>query len=294
MLCLGQRERCSFIGDDDGGRLVHPYGQRDRFGRATMATASIVLDRRDWQWDVDELHEQAIWWLGAGVVSRKPGAGKWGSRLFSDAGIAVMVSGEVQAIVDAGPFGPWGAGHSHADTLSIVVRSGDNEILIDPGTYTYVGDPKWRDWFRGTEAHNTVRIDSRDQAAVAGPFRWANRPEVTILSWKTNTERDLLEAECRYDGFLHRRRIEFQKPDVIVIVDEIEGPPGDHDVEQLWHLGSMDAATHIVLPDGAEIIESWRSTVFGEKHPAPLIRVRRHGALPIRLEARIQIQPRTK
>jgi len=291
---LGPARVLSFIGDDDGGRLFHPYGKRDRFGRATMATASMVLDRRDLQRDFDDLHEQAIWWLGAGVVPHEPGAGKRVSRLFSDAGVAVMVSEDVQVIVDAGPFGPGGAGHSHADTLGIVVRCGDDEILIDPGTYTYVGDPKWRDWFRGTEAHNTVRIDGLNQAVVAGPFRWANRPEVTILSWKTNAERDLLEAECRYMGFIHRRRVEFQKPEVIIIVDEIKGPSGDHDVEQLWHLGSMDVATQLVLPDGAELIESWRSSVFGEKHPAPLIRARRHGALPIRLEARIQIQPRTK
>jgi hypothetical protein len=152
-----------------------------------------------------------------------------------------MVSGRSHAIVDAGPFGPWGAGHSHADTLSIVVRSGDDEILIDPGTYTYVGDPKWRDWFRGTAAHNTVQIDGLDQATAAGPFRWANRPEVKILSWTTSAECDVLEAECRYAGFIHRRRIEFQKPDLIVIVDEIQGPPGDHEVDQFWHLGSRHA-----------------------------------------------------
>ena len=291
---LGPARALPSIGDDDGGRLFHPYGRRDHFGRATMATASVVLDRREWLLDPLDLHEQAAWWLGAGVIQQNAGEGKWASRLFSDAGIAVMVSGENQAIVDAGPFGPWGSGHSHADTLSIVVRSRDDEILIDPGTYTYVGDPKWRDWFRGTGAHNTVRIDGLDQAAPAGPFRWASRPEVTILTWKTNTERDLLEAECRYAGFIHRRRVEFQKPNVIVIVDEIEGPPGDHDVKQLWHLGSPNARSQLVLPEGAEIIESWRSTVFGEKHPAPLVRVRRHGALPIRMEARVQIQPRTK
>jgi hypothetical protein len=291
---LGSARVLPFIGDDDGGRLFHPYGQRDRFGRATMATASILLDRHDWPGDVDDLHEQAAWWVGTGAIRPSAGAGKWESRLFSDVGAAVMISGETQAIVDAGPFGPGGAGHSHADTLSIVVRCGDDEILIDPGTYTYVGDPKWRDWFRGTDAHNTVRIDGRDQAAAAGPFRWANRPEVSILSWKTNAERDLLEAECSYAGFVHRRRVEFQKPNVILIVDEIEGPEGDYDVEQLWHLGSAEAASQLVLPEGAEMIESWRSTVLGEKHPALLLRVRRHGALPIRLESRIQIQPRTK
>lgn len=291
---LGRARTLAFIGDDDGGRLFHPYGPRDRFGRATLATASIVLDRRDWQWTDEDLHEQAAWWLGPGALQSTAGEGKWGSRLFSDAGIAVMVSGDTQAIIDAGPFGPGGAGHSHADTLSIVLRSDGEEILIDPGTYTYVGDPKWRDWFRGTDAHNTIRVDGHDQATASGPFRWASRPEVTILSWKTNAERDLLEAECRYGGFVHRRMVEFQKPDRFVIVDEVSGPAGDHEIEQLWHLASPDARSRLVLPEGAETYESWRSTVFGEKHPASVVRVRRRGALPIRLEAKIQIQPRIK
>ena len=291
---LGPARSLPFLGDDDGGRLFHPYGRRDRFGRATMATASVGFDRHDWQWEPEDLHEQAIWWLGVGVLGHNPEPGKGGSRLFSDAGIAVMVSGDNHALVDAGLFGPWGAGHSHADTLSIVVRSGDDEILIDPGTYTYVSDPKWRDWFRGTGAHNTVQIDELDQAEAAGPFRWANRPEVTIQAWKTSGQRDLLEAECRYAGFTHRRRVEFQKPGLIMIVDEIEGPAGNHTVDQLWHLGSANARSQLVLPEGAELIESWRSIALGEKHAAPLIRVRKRGTLPMRLEAKIQIQPRTK
>ena len=68
--------------------------------------------------------------------------------------------------MDAGPFGALHSGHSHSDTLSIIVRSGDEEILIDPGTYTYTGEPEWRDWFRGSSAHNTIRIDGLDQATI--------------------------------------------------------------------------------------------------------------------------------
>lgn len=287
---LGPSRQLPFLGDDDGGRLFHPYGDRNRFGRATIATASIVLERVDWEWQVEDLHPQAAWWLGAAALGRKPGAGKRESRLFSDAGIGVFVAGESQVILDAGPFGPWSAGHSHADTLSMVVRSGAEEILIDPGSFTYVGEQKWRDWFRGTEAHNTVRIDRRDQAIVAGPFRWTDHPQIAILSWKTNAARDRLEAECRYRGFTHRRSVEFQKPDAVLIVDEIEGPPGEHEIEQLWHLGSTAARARLELPEGAELVESWRSAVFAEKRPAPMVRVSKRCALPVRLEARINLK----
>jgi len=222
--------------------------------------------------------------------SRPPaGAGNWQSKLFPDAGLAVMNCGDTHAIVDGGPFGALHAGHSHSDTLSIVLRSGDDEILIDPGTYTYTGEPEWRDWFRGTRAHNTICIDARDQAVPAGPFRWDSKPQVKILEWRTHDTSDVIEAECRYAGFTHRRRVEFRKPGLFLITDHVSGPPGVHEVEQLWHLGSPQARSKLILPADAELTQSWRSTMFGQKYLAPMLRVRRRSELPLRLEARIEL-----
>lgn len=219
-------------------------------------------------------------------------AGNWESRLFPDAGIAVMTCGPVHAVVDAGPFGALHSGHSHSDTLSFILRSGDQEILIDPGTYTYTGEPQWRDWFRGTSAHNTIRIDGLDQGVMAGPFGWKEKPAVRILEWQTTSDRDILEAECRYSGFTHRRRVEFQKPHNFLITDYVDGPGGEHDVEQFWHLGSVDARATLIVPDGAELSDSWRSTRFGEKHPSPMLRVHRRSKLPICLETLVNLTER--
>src|SRR5262249_23284259 len=131
------------IGDDDGGRLFHPYGDRTLFGRDTLAACATLF--------------------GHGSQRRT-------SHLFRDAGVAVMVHGDVQIVVKAGGFGEGSGGHSHSDVLSLVVRNGNREILIDPGTYTYIAEPAERNAFRGSAAHNTVRIDGRDQAIPAGPF----------------------------------------------------------------------------------------------------------------------------
>jgi len=250
----GPSGRLPLLGDDDGGCL------------------SLIPIRR-----------------ALGPIKRRRGQMIWQSKLFPDAGLAVMTCGDTHAIVDAGSFGALHAGHSHSDTLSIVVRSGGAEILIDPGTYTYTGEPEWRDWFRGTQAHNTICIDGRDQAVAAGPFGWNTKPDVRILEWRTNNENDILEAECRYAGFTHRRRVEFRKPDVFLITDHVSGPPGSHDVEQLWHLGSPEARAKLILPEDAELTESWRSTMFGEKFLAPMLRVRRRSELPLRFEARIEV-----
>ena len=44
-----------------------------------------------------------------------------------------------QLLIDAGPLGAGNGGHGHADALSVcLVRNGRN-LLIDPGTFEYVG-----------------------------------------------------------------------------------------------------------------------------------------------------------
>src|SRR5262249_4373821 len=116
------------IGDDDGGRLFHPYGIRREFCCATLATCGVLFDRPEWIRDPNDLDEQAVWWLGDKALSPIPSAKVVrASRLFASSGLAIMHCHEpnhdMQVIADMGPFGPWGAGHSHADTLQVLVRA---------------------------------------------------------------------------------------------------------------------------------------------------------------------------
>jgi hypothetical protein len=281
----GPSRNLPFIGDDDGGRLFHPFGRRDHFGRATQATCAVWLDR-SWTYTGEDLFPQAAWWLGRVEGSA---TGTFTSRLFPAVGMAVMYAEGRQILVDVGPFGPWGSGHSHSDTLGMVVRSGDREILIDPGTYTYVGDPAERNWFRGSAAHNTIRIDGLDQATPLNPFRWADQPQVSVRAWSTTEKEDFLDAECVSRGITHRRRMRFVKPDLLLIEDEINGPPGEHSIEQFWHLGSLEDRERITIDGASEVVESWRSEVFGAKNPAWAVRVARNGVLPLRLATEIRL-----
>ena len=50
------------------------------------------------------------------------------------------------------------AAHAHADALSVEVRHGGVDMLADPGTYCYHGEPEWRAYFRSTIAHNTLEL----------------------------------------------------------------------------------------------------------------------------------------
>ncbi len=281
---MGPSGLLPLVGDDDGGRVFHPYGPRERFGRATLATAGLMLSRPDLWPAEDDVWPQAAWWLGAGALDMPRGSRPAPcSRLFPCAGLAVMHGGGMQVLVDAGPFGPGNAGHSHSDTLSLIARRGGDELLIDPGTYTYVGDAAAREWFRGSSAHNTIAVNGASQAAPAGPFRWKGKPEVERKNWIVRDGLVFLDASCRYARFTHRRKVLLLPSGVLMVLDEVAGPPEPVTVEQFWHPGELGDAV-LYLAGGEEATFSgWRSRVYGAKEPAPAIRATRRGPPPARL-----------
>ncbi len=61
---LGPSRRIAFFGDDDGGRLFHPFGCRDEFGRATLTTCGLLLNNPDWVGTAEDIAQQAAWWVG--------------------------------------------------------------------------------------------------------------------------------------------------------------------------------------------------------------------------------------
>jgi uncharacterized heparinase superfamily protein len=148
---------------------------------------------------------------------------------------------EVRLVADAGPLGYLSlAAHGHADALSFVLSIAGHEVLVDPGTYAYHTQREWRDYFRGTAAHNTVRVDGQDQSVIGGNFMWLRKAEARCLAFETGPERDRWRAE--HDGYtrlpdpvVHRREITLHKRErVIEVVDEIECR-GAHVVELHWH-----------------------------------------------------------
>lgn len=287
------------LGDDDGGRLFHPYGERKRFARGTLATASLITGKAAFAYSERDAHEIAMWWLGPEKCREAvPPASERKSQAFADSGLVALHRGKISALFDAGPMGRWSAGHSHADALSLVVSVGGDEVLIDPGAYSYL-DPEWREVFRGTAAHNTVRIDGRDQATPDGPFRWRDKPEVRLLEFSSTAERDRTVGVCRYGGVTHTRSVVLSEVGGFQITDELQGPPGEHRIGQFWHTGlavtqkkpgvwrvGNVAELHV---EGGECEQGWSSQAFGSKESAPVVVVRRTVTFPARREARLLV-----
>ena len=277
---LGTARRIAFFGDDDGGRLFHPFGDRDKFGLATLTTCGILFNNERWIGSQEEISEQAAWWLGPESLKRastqQPPSG---SRAFADSGSVFLQSSDLYVQFDAGPFGWGGAGHSHADTLSLVAWLRGEPLLLDPGTFTYMGDPGQRDAFRGTASHNTVCIDGLNQAQTAGPFRWAQKPEVKLNAFKAIPQAGLADAICIYNGITHRRRVLLTDSRLLVL-DEIEGPAGDHECRQLWQLGTAASQVHFSFSAPAAVQASEISPAYGLKCPSKTFVISASGKLP--------------
>jgi hypothetical protein len=235
------------LSDDDGGQasgLCHA-GYRDI--RHLLSTGAVLFGRSDFKWRASQLCEETLFLFG------RDGWDKFGriqahapsqrSRLFANAGYFACRSGwkedDDQVLFDCGGLGFLGGGHGHADALSFVLSSGNEELLIDPGTGIYNTAPQWRDYFRSTRAHNTVVVDGEDQAEPAGTFKWKNSFSSRLIRRFAFPEAEYIEAEhdayARLDEpVIHRRRLLRVRPNCWIIADDFRGT-GVHTFSSSFH-----------------------------------------------------------
>jgi hypothetical protein len=238
-----------------------------------------------------------------------------GPTSFNEAGYSLIRSGQAVLHFDHGPLGmPPLCGHGHADALSVTLRVGEKEFLIDPGTYSYA-DLKWRAYFRGTAAHNTVAVDREDQAIQEAPFIWSNPFETKVVRREVRDDGGvrLLASHQGYArcGVTHWRALFFQPPGSGLIWDFLTGA-GKHLLDLHWHLGVEPIRTgdFFRLSDSAQTVSlsaeggilslhrgetdpilGWRAPAYGRKEPITTIRVRHDGILPHSFLTRITLGP---
>ena len=133
------------------------------------------------------------------------------------------------------------AAHGHADTLSIALDIGKGHILVDPGTYLYHSGGKWRDYFRSTKAHNTVRVDRLDQSEMIGPFLWGYKADGFLKHCSSNNR---YEKACGYhtgytrlkDPVIHTREVLLDKTSREMVIKDSLSSKKRHFAELFFHL----------------------------------------------------------
>ncbi|TLY22005.1 MAG: hypothetical protein E6K68_04425 [Nitrospirae bacterium] len=312
------------IGDADGGWLLPLARRAPNDPRGVFAIGAALFGRPDYAWAAGRVTPEVLWLLGPSGLKAyqqlRPAAPAMApSRLFPEGGYAIMRSGwgsdAHQLIFDVGPLGcPVSGGHGHADLLSIQCSVFGEPYLVDAGTYCYTANPEWRDFFRSTAAHSTIRVDGIEQAAPAGPFKWQSRPCARLHRWLSTEALDWADADHDAyrtipDPVVHRRRVLFVKARYWVVVDDLDGA-ANHQVEVRFQFAPLtvrmdpsgwvrvlgDQGHGLLIRAFATVplkttlheghlapIQGWYSPDYGQRRPAPALEYSTEPQLPCRI-----------
>ncbi|MEO9036150.1 MAG: alginate lyase family protein [Gemmatimonadaceae bacterium] len=201
------------IGDNDSGRLhkLSPGVHESVCDhRAVLAVAGKMLARGDFVTLGKAWNDEATLIVGpepALPTRDSPPARSDNPRVFPDFGVAVARSGVAYLAVTCGSNGLDGrGGHGHNDKGSFELAIGEQDIVVDGGSFVYVPDPDTRNRFRSTQAHSTVWVSGREQDPLPlGREGLFSLPEKCFRALTVNDDNHIV---AEHDGFgaVHRRR----------------------------------------------------------------------------------------
>ena len=304
------------IGDNDNGRL-HIFARREVLDiRYVLNLGAIFLKEPKFKIKGFGFCEEALWVFG------EKGYKIWqdleenclaniGSRAFPDAGWYIMRKNKDYMIISGGLNGQNGnGGHCHNDKLSFELCIDGEDVIVDPGTYIYTAEPKWRNRFRSTAYHNTVVVDGEEQNRFdeENLFWTRNEVKVRVNEWKTSHEYDFLDAqhsgyERLSEPITHRRQILFDRKRGYWIVRDILTGKGKHSFDLYFHFAPMklevseenplvvrsnakDGASIVIIPMETEglkvsIEKEWVSYGYGKKVKALAAKYSKTATVPM-------------
>jgi len=288
-------------GSNDGA-LVFPLSSCDYLDyRPSLNAVSVVLDGRS-IYGAGLWAEEAVWFCGpraciendSSIDMQRPVVTitreKPTGVAFPEGGYYSLRSQDLVAMIRCGEH------HdrpSQADMLHLDVWYKGHNVLVDPGTYSYNPGQGWSTYFVGTQSHNTVAVDGRDQMKRGSRFLWIDWVHGKTLEFGPKGSAFVFMGEHHgYDPVVHRRFVALQE-DTLVVVDHLFGDTKKHEFTLHWlvdDLGlsrnewgaTINVGEHEVLfrtgcSNGVsatwvradeENRRGWQSLYYGEKLPA--------------------------
>lgn len=269
------------IGANDGARLLplactdyRDYRPSVQLAMVLFANCRAYVDYGSWDLPLD--------WLGVeshGMVKAELKSGH-----FDKGGYAILRKNKVMVVLRYPKFR---FRPSHADALHVDLWKEGINFLRDAGTFSYNTSRQWLDYFSGTQSHNTIQFDDRDQMPRVGRFLFGGWLKTTSL--KPVQERGgRVSVSAGYKdlwGATHERQIELLDSSLRVI-DIIDGfkskavlrwrlRPGS------WHLEGLcvsNMSERILIHSNAEItrielVVGWESLYYQQKTEVPVLEV---------------------
>jgi len=248
------------LGDADDGYVTRLSQERGFCPyHSLLATGAVLFNRSDFKTKSATLDDKTRWLLGARAepdffALKQDSSALPVRRAFPEGGYYILgcefeTEQEIHMVVDAGPLGYLSiAAHGHADALALTLSVGGREFLIDPGTYAYHTNKTWRNYFRGTSAHNTVVIDGENQSVIGGNFMWAFHALAKCEVWEPGEIQDrFVGIHTGYqrlpDPVTHRRTVAFEKKARNIEITDDLICHGEHVAEVYWHFAESCEVT---------------------------------------------------
>lgn len=211
-------------GDEDDGRvfLLNPQTYHDNNFNSLLQSGSIYYNLSELNPNGKARDQKNTIFFGnetpAPLGSRIVSSAVKSSKFYPDEGHFIFRrqgrgGQEIYCYFDAAPLGYLSiAAHGHADALSFMLYVDGYPFFVDPGTYCYHTEAKWRQYFVSTLAHNTVCISGENQANFVGPTLWHDHYRTQVSNCLITNDHEYVVAN--HDGYkklncTHTRKIEF-------------------------------------------------------------------------------------
>jgi hypothetical protein len=138
-------------------------------------------------------------------------------------GFYIIKNNNIKLIFDTGDICPaYLPAHGHCDALSFELSVNNRPVIVNSGTYKYESG-EWRDYFRSTEAHNTVMISNKEQSQFWGSFRVAKRiKKVARKQFLYKGIPFYAGKYTSYHGAIHKRFVGNISDNIIIVLDSVE------------------------------------------------------------------------
>jgi len=222
------------IGDNDNARVLGMYMPDERYVNSVLSAIAALTKRADLVPPCPALDLRHFLFGFPPAASENP----LGTRSFHEGGYSVgrhiIKEKELLIAFDHGELGYLSiAAHGHADALAFWLHLDDQPVFVDAGTYLYHAGGTWRDYFRSTQAHNTLSINGEDSSIMAGNFNWSKKARAKLV--KSDYAKDYWSVTAEHDGYqkrfgvLHQRKVKVGYNGIITLVDSLTGK-GSHPV----------------------------------------------------------------
>ncbi|PDS26888.1 heparinase II/III domain-containing protein [Flavobacterium branchiophilum] len=196
---------------------------------------------------------------------------KYGVTLFKPSGYYLIREANSFTFFKCGSYKdrPFQADNLHLD----IWKNGIN-VFRDAGSYKYNTDPKWVQFFMGTQSHNTVMLEGANQMYKGSRFIWFYWTKALDFTFNETEDSYIFEGKISVFTYInpkitHVRKVTKYKGQFKWLVeDRLENCTGKM-AQQCWNI-APNSLVEIIANDtqntvNAKSFESYYSSLYGHK-----------------------------